>query len=330
MAVAPVAPEVTGLAALGISFILLCFCILAYGMVKFSSVFVQAVHFIMAHTIGEIPLVGSLVEDITAPVFRAVERGLADVALGVQGSIGFYWHALATLSGWLAREVRSHAHLLLLLAESTLPATWGVLAWQEFGRLRALLHLLGRGIDRVDGRIGHLIDTLGERIDARVLPRIRAIDHTLDHTVFPDIAGLRARTRHILDELGRLGERLRRLERLLGTAAFAEAVALALATLGVSWIRCRNWKRLGRSVCGLPSDLLGMLLGDAIIALAATDLCDLEYAVIVAAEQFEPVLYAFVDVEEALVGCHGNTRPPDHALPPLYLPTPVASLSLAA
>lgn len=330
MALAPVAPEAVGLGALTISFLLLCFCILAFGMVRFSATLVQAIHFVIAHTIGAIPLVGNIVNDITGPVFRAVERGLADVAIGVQGAIGFYWHGLGFLAGWLAREVRSHAHLLLAIAEGTLPIGWGYLAWHEFGRLRQLLHLLGRGIDRVDHRIDTLLGSLAERIDARVLPRIRAIDHTIDHTLRPDIAGLRARTRTILDELGRVWERLRRLEKLLGTAAFAEAVAVALATLGVSWIRCRNWKRIGRGVCGLPGDLLDFLLVDGIVALAATDLCDLEYAVIVAAEQFEPVLYAFVDVEEALVGCHGNTSPPDRELPTLYLPPVQPTLTLAA
>ena len=330
MALAPVAPEAVGVGALTISFLLLCFCILAFGMVRFSAVLVNAIHFVIAHTIGELPLVGSLVNDITGPVFRAVERGLAEVALGVQGSIGFYWHGLAYIAHALAREVRSHAHLLLAIAESTLPLGWGVIAWQEFGRLRRLLHLLGRGIDRVDSRIDTLLGSLADRIDARVLPRIRAIDNTLERHVFPDIAGLRARTRSILDELGRLGERLRHLERLLGSAAFAEAVAVALATLGVSWIRCRNWKRLGRSVCGMPSDILGALLGDGLVALAATDLCDLEYIIIAAAQEFEPVLYEFVDVEQALVGCHGNTAPPDRALPTLHLPPLQTTLTLAA
>lgn len=330
MAIAPAAPVVVDFSAIAISFLLLCFIVVAFGMVRFSAVLVQAIHFVIAHTLGSIPFVGSIVNDITGPVFRAVERGLADVALGLQGAAGFYWHALGFLVSWIAREVRSHAHLLLALAEGTLPIGWGYLAWHEFGRLRELLHLLGRGIDRVARDVERLVESLPERIDARLLPRIRAIDHTLDHVLFPEIAGLRARTRRILDELGRLGERLRGVERLLGTAAFAEAVAVALATLGVSWIRCRNWKRIGRGVCGMPSDLLSFLLGDAIIALAATDLCDLEYLVIAAAEEFAPVLYELVDVEEALVGCHGNTKPPDRALPALHLPPLQPTLELAA
>lgn len=56
-------------------------------------------------------------------------------------------------------------------------------------------------------------------------------------------------------------KRLARLEKLGIGGLAAGAVAAALAALGASWIRCNNWKRLGRAGCQLDSTLITELLG---------------------------------------------------------------------
>ena len=56
----------------------------------------------------------------------------------------------------------------------------------------------------------------------------------------------------------------------LASTAFAGAVAIALQRIGASWIRCNNWNRIGRQVCGVPTSeidsLLGLLVGAAALA----------------------------------------------------------------
>jgi hypothetical protein len=56
----------------------------------------------------------------------------------------------------------------------------------------------------------------------------------------------------------------------LTTGAFVGAFAWALGKLGASWIRCNNWRRIGREVCRLPSSrittLLGLLAGTLALA----------------------------------------------------------------
>lgn len=56
-------------------------------------------------------------------------------------------------------------------------------------------------------------------------------------------------------------KRLAKLERISATSLAAGAVALALARLGVSWVRCNNWKRLGRAGCNLDPNAITQLLG---------------------------------------------------------------------
>jgi hypothetical protein len=230
---------------------------------------------------------------------------------------------------WLGREIRGLALLVDDLARWTLPTTWAALAWQEFARHRALIFGLARGIDRLAGRFEHLIASLPGRVESIVEGRFKAIDHTIDRVLLPDIAGLRTRTRTLEDQLDTVWKNVRRLDKLLGTAAFAGAVAIALETLGVSWIRCKNWRKIGRGICGLPSDLIDLLFLDALTAFVVTDLCLYAGAIEVVAQDLVPVFMGLVDVEEALVGCHGATAPPSRPRPSLSLPSSQANFALS-
>lgn len=67
-------------------------------------------------------------------------------------------------------------------------------------------------------------------------------------------------------DLINIRKRLARLEKLGIGGLAAGAVAAALAALGASWIRCNNWKRVGREVCLADSNLITELLGLGITA----------------------------------------------------------------
>src|SRR6185437_17083086 len=106
----------------------------------------------------------------------------------------------------------------------------------------------------------------------------------------------------------------------LATGAFAGAVAVALQRLGGSWIRCGNWNRIGRSVCGLPLSLIEDLLAASIVSFAVVDMCEFASVAQDVAHAFVPELLALVDIEDALIGCHGATGVPVLTLPPTQLP----------
>ena len=65
------------------------------------------------------------------------------------------------------------------------------------------------------------------------------------------------------------GRRLTKLEKVAGSAAVTAAVGAALAALGASWVRCNNWKRIGRQGCQMDSDLLSSLLLDVAVLTVA-------------------------------------------------------------
>lgn len=132
---------------------------------------------------------------------------------------------------------------------------------------------------------------------------------------------------HGVDELR---AKLGKLARTLTPAGVVGLVAAAtLSGLDLGWLKCRGVSRVGRELCGL-SGLIETVASDALDVLLVSDLCALTAAIGYAAEAFEPALIAFVDVEDALIGCHGASRPAELSLPALSLPSlqPLTPLSL--
>lgn len=122
-------------------------------------------------------------------------------------------------------------------------------------------------------------------------------------------------------------KRIGELEKTLAGTAVAGAVALALARLGVSWIRCNNWKRLGRGVCGLPSSVISDILGLITDVFILADICEVIKLTDDAFGVVEGPLASFVgNVGGAL--CHGDY--PELAWPGLAYSTPAPELTALA
>lgn len=106
----------------------------------------------------------------------------------------------------------------------------------------------------------------------------------------------------------------------VGGAVGLVALALTSPKLGLGWLRCRNVGRVGRALCGLDKALLDLLLLGAVEAFIITDLCAFTDLLGKAAKAQVPGLMELVDVEDALVGCHGSEKPLLFNLPPADLP----------
>lgn len=158
------------------------------------------------------------------------------------------------------------------------------------------------------------------------------LERLLTHpTAIPTAVG-RAITHDLPVPWGRtvtsIRRRLHRLEHVLSRTGAVALVATALTALGLDFLRCRDFRRLGKRIgCG-GFGLLADLLGGAFTAFVVTDICALAGAVTALAEWYRPLLIKLVDVENMLVGCHGATAPPDLTIPPLQTPPLVGALAL--
>jgi len=192
--------------------------------------------------------------------------------------------------------------------------------------IRALLHRFeGIGHD-LGKRIGHVERGIG----ADVLPRIRGLEREIHGEIVRERLRARAAERTAEREITNLWKWTRTHMIQAGTLAFAGAVALALSRLGLGWLRCNSLSRLGKRIgCGGFAALEDLLFG-AVTALAVTDICEFANVAMGTAELIRPALLELVDVEDALVGCHGATGAPPLEPSRLRLPTNTRNLPLAA
>ena len=137
---------------------------------------------------------------------------------------------------------------------------------------------------------------------AGILDWERGIGGRLDK----DIAGIR--------------KRIGKLEKLSAGEIAAGAVAIALAKLGLSWIRCENNKAVGKAICGLPSNLLQDLLGLLTDVLVLTNICTVIPILEQGFEVVEPAIAELTSGAAALLCAGRYPGPPALGVPALKLP----------
>lgn len=120
------------------------------------------------------------------------------------------------------------------------------------------------------------------RYKAHANPRIAHATHAVNVTLPRSIGRVRTREDALSRDLGKLKERTKAIEDgavntfewirshpfSAVTGVFAGAVAVALSRLGMGFIRCRSWQKVGRSLtCGMGSWVLSLLETIATFAL---------------------------------------------------------------
>jgi hypothetical protein len=256
-------------------------------------------------------------------VDHVVAHALAVAALNTENAATTMWHMTASVFWWTVHETKSLAvdtfHAIEHAVTVTVPdaAKWA--RREAVSEAHRLVHREAALRRAADAELRHLAHVA----DADALHGIRAAEHALDWS--------EAEVGHIGREINGLRARLRAIERALSPAAIVALIgATIFKTFDLGWLRCSNVGRMGRFLCGLPLGLLEDLFAVEIIALVASDICDFANSVETIALRFQGALFALVDVENALVGCHGADAPPDLSLPPDHLPPTNLGLHLAA
>jgi len=285
---------------------------------------------VTSSTLGKLPVIGGWIDATGHQIEQRITNALGAVVVKLEAGIGAAWHWQARIVDWLGREIGRHANLLMLIASLLAPV----------GAIRSLVYsiidarrLIGSLVHRLEG-IGHdLVGRIGhvERgIGADVLPRIRSLEREVNGEIVRERLRARAAERTAEREITNLWKWTRTHTLEAGTLAFAGAVAWALSRLGLGWLRCSSLSRLGKRIgCGGFGALEELLFG-AVTALAVTDICDFAALAYGVAQDLEPLLLGLVDVENALVGCHGATAPPALSIGRLSLPVVANPLPLAA
>lgn len=263
-------------------------------------------------------LTQKVVQTFAPSTYKAQQR----VAAGV--------YEAATLVGDTAQVIEGQAAILAALADALAGTATTADVQSATGALTKRVGDAEAQARGIGADVLPRIAAVEKGIGADVLPRITALDQELARVEGKAIPRVNARVSSADKAISNLWEWVRSHTVDVAAVAFAGAVAVALGRLGGGWIRCRNWNRLGKSVCGLPFGLLEDLLAAGITAFAVTDICEFATVAMGTAHLLQPALLTLVDVENALVGCHGATGAPPLEPARLRLPPNSRNLPLAA
>lgn len=281
---------------------------------------------------------------------HAVRVALSKGVSASDHAMGLFFHFAGLMLAWMANFAMATAKDTLALARWMthvhIPsaAKWAAkvsfpVAW--------LTKLIAQQVAKVVPKIGHVAKYTVTKTIAVVEKIPRALDRRLTKAekrivaLAAAIAGIAgtipiphsypkpgAIWRGLTRRTARIERRLARLEKLLGATAMAAVMANVLG-ISARCLRSGNVGRLARLACGAESWLIRFLEFGTIEAFIATDLCDFSDLLITTTEGLRPGLMGFVDVENALVGCHDFDAPRRFALPPVSLSAPVDAVALS-
>lgn len=317
--------------ALLVSLLVVCAALVCLGIITVLHDFSRAVVGGVAGLLGHIPGLGKVLASPVNAVVHWMDHVFGEAERGLDLILARFLHSLGELVRWLGREIRAHADLLYLLSTVAL----GPAALRYLERLIAYArahagaaeHAAARALRRLveldaelrhwtAGRIGAAIHAatapLAGELDwlrRHTLGRLGAIERELGGIVSGELNGLREWAHRLADQYEALWHRVRGLERSTTAEGAAAVVAVGLTALGARWITCRNWRGIGRAVCGMPLDLVEAFLAGAIEALIVTDICELANIIEAVAVEVQPVLDEFVNAQAFICLAGGADYP---------------------
>ena len=282
MALAPLAPFVAALVALGLA-ALLTLLVLA-----------------LIHVLSQAPVIGGWIANKAVEVEHAVSNALGQAFSGIDAFIAGTIHNMARRVEQAAWALQDAAQATLQVAESLNPATIAahvarVLAHATAQALHGIEHGL-RTIERefkgIEAGVKRLERDLTRGIGHDLRLQVTHLERELTQVRRRVIPSIRSDVATAEGEITHLYDWAKGKAALLGIGTFAMAVAAVLDTLGLGGIKCPSFGNLfNKRGCGLWNGLEN-LLGWFVDALILVDLCGI----------LPEIVHFFGDVEGVLTG----------------------------
>lgn len=177
------------------------------------------------------------------------------------------------------------------------------------------------------GKVRQMINTrIGEaryewqRLHAQDDERITQLGTRIDQLEVGEITPLQRSVRQTQRQALRTDQHVGRLEKLLEGIGVVALVGTVLARVGAGWLLCRNWKRIGRDVCGLPGNLVSDLLALLTDFFILENICQVIPWIEAAFSEVAGPLIGLLTKVGAGVCDAGYPEPAPLQVPQLYLP----------
>jgi hypothetical protein len=260
----------------GADLLLLLGYMVAAGMVYVMYHFTRAVSGGISIAGVHIPGLSSILPSPVNAVFHWMEREMASALAGLDAQVATYWHQLSVEVRAMAATIEQDAHALYVVAKWAYTHAAGPsLAEQIRNAREKAAHAQATSAAAAQAATHANAIARANHPPAYVY-KMGAIAAELPGVIGRDIPNLRDTVAAAERAISDLWKRVRGNAIAYGSLAFTGAAVWALTRVGAGWLRCSNWRRIGRAGCNMNPALLDSLLagslalsgGFSIVALA--------------------------------------------------------------
>jgi hypothetical protein len=256
-AIPPVAPvTVFALASLFALFAL----IVAIGIVKLVDAVSRAFFGHLGSAIAWVPFAGRWVQKSLHHVEQRISHILGTAEQKLEVGVSWTWNNCAHIIMWVGSEIEAAAKTSWHLAQQA----------KAFVRRREVTHEIKASVTPVKATATQARTTartaeadaraVATTVRTNVVPRIKVVEHTYTDVITVELPGARARAKAAEDAAISTYKWLAKHKTVFLTGVFTGAAAWALTRLGGGWIRCKNWREIGKRVCRIPWGTIEALL----------------------------------------------------------------------
>ena len=237
------------------------------GLIACVTAFVNAIFNFGTGLVGWIPFVGRIVSAPLHSIQRHITDRLGKWEVGIDASMGGFFHALTIAVNQLATGEAEAAWATMLTAKAVGALHSAVRALPSTGSVVTKTTTVIKRVNVITTKVVHVGTIAAHAAPGALVRTVGAIAGEVEHVIEWDIPKLRARTKALEGRLGRLAHTIRANAKPLVGAAFTAALVAALARLGASWIKCNPFKQNAKALCGShPGWWEDLLAGAVLIA----------------------------------------------------------------
>lgn len=260
------------------------------GIIKAVDAITRAFFAKVEGTIGWIPYADKVLGKPIHSIEKKITHTLGRAEQKIDEAIALSWHNMARVVHFIGKEIAGAAETAWHLAQQA----------KAFVRHREVTHEIKAAVTPVKARAAGAERT-GElaRKEAKavhntvahgVYPRIKAAEHERAHVLNPGIESAREAARTAEDAAIASYKYLTKHRRSVIAGVFTGAVAWALTRVGGGWIRCNNWRKIGKHVCRMPWKWIDELLTLSLALLVRVDPVVIAEAAVRIEDVFDPII----------------------------------------
>jgi hypothetical protein len=274
--------------------LILCGLGVALGIVLLIDGIIRGLFGAIRQFVSSIPFAGGALDTAVHHAEQSISNALGHAISGIETRIATEWHALARAMLYFWHSLEQAAADIYHVAQ----LVGGAVTHPDLNalqkRLRHLIHAAEHSADVAIAHALHIAKAFTHSVAHGVYPRLHAVEHAIEKTIPRELKSTRALAKEAEAEAARAWKLVKDQPWAIGTTAFAGAVAIALSTLGLDWIKCRSARSFfNKAGCGfwkLLEDALGIIATIALSIYGVLRPQDLANAAVSAVDAVEPIL----------------------------------------